>query len=178
MKILILRSIDTQLSGDLYSIRMDTNSVNKFISHFTDKPGFCKPCGKECINCRNSYNLDFSENISKNITNVNHIISITKKISTEYQIVFDDVNSDNLQSTSGNETLIYGIEPESKMEIEGGGIGNLIRGKELKNYDIDDNVVVIGQEIAQKYSVNLTDIITINKIDLEIIGIFNSSFSS
>ena len=63
MKILILRSVTTNSSKDDYSICMDTNSAERVIGHLSNEKGFCSACGNECMDCRKSYNLTFSNNI-------------------------------------------------------------------------------------------------------------------
>ncbi len=67
MEITILRS--TEDGGvsihEEFTINMDTQFARRFISHLKDEKDFCTACGDECINCRNRYNLVYSNSIKR-----------------------------------------------------------------------------------------------------------------
>jgi hypothetical protein len=63
MRLLILRSVKKNTVKDSFSIKMDTRYSERIIGHLKGKSGFCTACGNTCKDCRNTYDLDFSNHI-------------------------------------------------------------------------------------------------------------------
>jgi thymidylate synthase len=63
LKILILKSIQTGVRKNTYSVSMDTEYVNRFLGHLTNQDNYCHSCYDKCVHCRKSYDLDFTKNI-------------------------------------------------------------------------------------------------------------------
>jgi len=63
MKLLVLRSVNQGHAKDAFSVCMNTTYAEKVLGHLSDKGQFCSACGKECVQCRRQYDLDFSQDI-------------------------------------------------------------------------------------------------------------------
>lgn len=66
MKIYIIDSGGTPPGDDKkeFLTTFDDSFAQRVIAHLKDEPTFCSGCGKQCIRCRNDYDLDYSSELA------------------------------------------------------------------------------------------------------------------
>lgn len=115
-----------------------------------------------------------SENLTDDIEPVEHIYSISRSLSVNYQVNTSEDDQEEDRRGIFNFVFINGIDPETPMVIFGGGTADVKYGQYLSEYGPNDDVAIMGLNYSEENSLELNDKITINETDVVIVGIFES----